>query len=463
MERIYNLQKNLISKIINTLLITLGIVMTTIFNSCGYTVNQVKTDNLESLKNEKDIYIAKYKNGTTALIKERKDTKAVSIQVWFGVGSVFEKDNERGLSHFLEHMLFNGTKYTKPGEIEAKVEEKGGMINAATSKDYTFYYIEIAAPFWKEALKYLYYMTTAPTLSQKMIEKEKPIVLEELNRHLDNPKSKLWDRYYELAYKVSNYKYPVIGFRETIEKFNERLVKNYFYSHYVPSNTYIVVVGNINKDEVLKEIGNTWGKVKGKFYKPEKVPLEPKQTEIRTDTIRKKQITRAYVAIGWQVPPVKDKESFTGSVLEEILFNGRTSIFYQKLRETGLVHGIYGGYMGHRGTSQFLIYFITTPDKVEKVKKVIFETIKDFKKNGIPEELVENAKNRIINREVFAREEVSNEAENIGYAFSVIENIDYELNFSKYIQDVKKDDVDKFLRQYFKDNNYTEVKLLPEK
>ena len=463
MERIYNLQKNLIGKIINTLLTILGIVMTTIFNSCGYTANQVKTDNLESLKKEKDIYIAKYKNGTTALIKERKDTKAVSIQVWFGVGSVFEKDNERGLSHFLEHMLFNGTKYTKPGEIEAKVEEKGGMINAATSKDYTFYYIEIAAPFWKEALKYLYYMTTAPTLSQKMIEKEKPIVLEELNRHLDNPKSKLWDRYYELAYKVSNYKYPVIGFRETIEKFNEELVKNYFYSHYVPSNTYIVVVGNINKDEVLKEIGNTWGKVKGKFYKPEKVPLEPEQTEIRTDTIRKKQITRAYVAIGWQVPPVKDKESFTGSVLEEILFNGRTSIFYQKLRETGLVQGIYGGYMGHRGTSQFLIYFITTPDKVEKVKNVIFETIRDFKKNGIPEELVENAKNRIINREVFAREEVSNEAENIGYAFSVIENIDYELNFSKYIQDVKKEDVDKFLRQYFKDNNYTEVKLLPEK
>ena len=463
MSKIHNFRLNLNIKILNSLLIILGIMMTNLLNSCGYVATKTTDNNLESLRKEKDIYIAHYKNGATALIKERKDTKAVSIQVWFGVGSVFEKDNERGLSHFLEHMLFNGTKYTKPGEIEAKIEEKGGMINAATSKDYTFYYIEIASPFWKDALKYLYYMTTVPTLSQKMIEKEKPIVLEELNRHLDNPKSKLWDRYYELAYKVSNYKYPVIGFRETIEKFDEKLVKNYFYSHYVPSNTYIVVVGNIDKDKVLKEIGKTWGSVKGKFYKPEKVPLEPKQKEIRTDTIKKKQITRAYVAIGWQVPSVKDRESFTGSVLEEILFNGRTSIFYQKLRETGLVQGIYGGYMGHRGTSQFLIYFITNPDKVEKVKQIILDTLKEFREKGIPENLIENAKNRIINREVFAREEVSNEAENIGYAFSVIENIDYELNFSKYIQDVKKEDVDRFLRKYFKDNNYTEVKLLPEK
>ncbi len=463
MERLHNSKLNFISRIMNNLLILMGLVMASVINSCGYITNQTVSNNLESLKKEKEIYIAKYKNGTTALIKERKDTKAVSIQVWFGVGSVFEKDKERGLSHFLEHMLFNGTKYTKPGEIEAEIEKKGGYINAATSKDYTFYYIEIASPFWKKALTYLYYMTTAPTLSQNMVEKEKPIVLEELNRHLDNPKSKLWDRYYELAYKVSNYKYPVIGFRKTIEKFNEKLVKNYFYSHYVPSNTYIVVVGNVNKDEVLKEIDKTWGSVKGEYYRPEEVPLEPKQTDIRTDTIRQKQITRAYVIIGWQVPPVKDKKSFVGSVLEEILFNGRTSVFYQKLRETGLVNGIYGGYMGHRGTSQFLIYFITTPEKVDKVKTEIFKTLKEFRENGVPEEMVENAKNRIVNREVFSREEVSNEAENIGYAFSVVGNIDYELNFTKYIQDVKKEDIDKFLKEYIKDNNYTEVKLLPEK
>ncbi|MBK3332836.1 insulinase family protein [Persephonella atlantica] len=410
----------------------------------------------------KNVYVEKLENGVTAIIKERKDTQAVAIQVWFGVGSVFEKDNERGLSHFLEHMLFNGTKYTQPGEIERKIEEKGGSINAATSTDFTYYHIEIASPFWEESIEYLYYMTTVPTLSEDMIKKEKPIVLEELNRHLDNPKSVLWDTYNKLAYTVSNYKHPVIGYRETIEKFNQKLVRDYFYSHYVPSNTYVVVVGNVNREKVLKKIKETFGTVKGKYYRPEKVPLEPPQNEVRKKIIRKTQITRAYVAIGWQAPPIGSKDSFTATVLEEIFTGGRTSILYQKLRETGLVQSIYGGYLSHRGTGQFLFYFVTQPSKVEKVKKELFKIIDNFKKNGIPEETVKDAKRKIINSEIFAREEVTHDAESLGYAASVAEDIYYDINFTENISKITKEDVDNYLKKYFGDNNYTEVQLLPE-
>ena len=436
-------------------------------NDKNYSNKNISNQSDEKVKNQiiekkiKDVYVEKLPNGATAIIKERKDTQAVSVQVWFGVGSIFEKDKERGLSHFLEHMLFNGTKYTKPGEIERKIEEKGGMINAATSFDYTFYYIEIAAPFWKDALTYLYYMTTAPTLSQKMIEKEKPIVLEELNRHLDNPKTKLWDKYYELAYKKSNYKYRVIGFRKTIEKFDEKLLKEYFYSHYTPSNTYIVVVGNVDKNKVLKEISKTWGSVKRENYIPPEVPLEEPQKDIRKDIIKKKEITRGYVVIGWQAPSIKSSESFSAMVLEQILFYGRTSVFYRKLKETGLVNGIYGGYSGHRGTGQFIIYFITDPKKIHKVKEEIFKLVKEYRENGVPEDLINDAKKRLINGEVFSREEVSNEAEGFGYASSVVGDVKREIDYIDYIKNVKKSDVDNFVRKYLNPNAYTEVQLLP--
>jgi predicted Zn-dependent peptidase len=410
----------------------------------------------------KNVYVEKLDNGVTAIIKERKDTQAVAIQVWFGVGSVFENDRERGLSHFLEHMLFNGTKYTNPGEIEFEIEKKGGSINAATSTDFTYYHIEIASLFWEESLRYLYYMTTAPTLSEKMIEKEKPIVLEELNRHLDNPKSLLWDTYNKLAYKVSNYKHPVIGYRETIQNFNQKLVRDYFYSHYVPSNTYVVVVGNIDRDKVLKKIKETFGSVKGKHYRPPKVPLEPPQTEIRKKIIRKPQVTRAYVAIGWQAPPISDKESFTANVLEEIFTGGRTSVLYQKLREKGLVQAVYGGYLSHRGTSQFLFYFVTDVEKVDKVKKELFKVIKDFRENGVPEDLVEDAKKKIINSEIFAREEVTHDAEALGYAASVAEDIYYDIKYTENIEKVSKKDIDNYIKKYFGESNYTEVQLLPE-
>ncbi len=416
----------------------------------------------EKQQKKDEVFVKKLKNGATVVIKPRKDTTAVSLQVWFGVGSVYEKDNERGLSHFLEHMLFNGTKHTKPGEIEAEVEKKGGVINAATSNDFTYYYIEIGNLYWKPMLRYLYYMTTEPLLSEEMIKKEKPIVLEELYRHLDNPKSFLWDTYNKLAYKVSNYKHPVIGYEETIKKFDEPLVKNYFYSHYVPSNMYIVVVGNVNKDEVLKEIENTFGKVKGKHYKPPKVPLEPPQKEIRRKDLYKKQVTRAYVAIGWQAPPIGTKDSYAASVLEYILAGGKSSVLYQKLKETGLVQAIYGGYLSHKGTSQFLFYFVTDPSKVEKAKEELFKILFDYVKNGVPKEVVENAKKKIINSEVFSREEVSNDAEEYGYALAVTGDINYALKHLENIKKVSKKDVDNYLKKYFKKDNYTEVRLLPE-
>ncbi len=410
-----------------------------------------------------NIYIEKLDNGITVVIKERHDTEAVSVQVWFGIGSIYEGKKEKGISHFLEHMLFNGTKYTKPGEIEAEIEKKGGYINAATSFDFTYYYIDIAAPFWEEALTYLYWMTTEPLLSDEMVEKEKPIVLEELNRHLDNPKSYLWNTYYALAYKVSNYKHPVIGYRETIEKFTGDMVRDYFYKHYVPSVMTVVVAGNVDTEKVLKKIRETFGTVKRERYIPPEVPLEPPQKEIREKEIRKKQVTRAYVAIGWQAPSAKSKEAFAANVLEEILAGGRTSIMYQEIREKGLAQAIYGGYMSHKGTSQFLFYYVTEPDKVETVKKKILEILKKYREKGVPEELVEKAKKRIINREIFSREEVDNDAESAGYASAVINDIKYDIEYTENIEKVKKSDIDKFIKTYLGENNYTEVKLLPER
>jgi len=107
---------------------------------------------------------------------------------------------------------------------------------------------------------------------------------------LDNPKSVLWDTYNKLAYKVSNYKHPVIGYRETIENFTGELVRNYFNTHYVPSVMNIVVVGKVDKDEVIKKIRETFGTVKKKEYTPPPVPLEPEQKEIREKTLKKNQV-----------------------------------------------------------------------------------------------------------------------------------------------------------------------------
>ncbi len=136
---------------------------------------------------------------------------------------------------------------------------------------------------------------------------------------------------------------------------------------------------------------------------------------------------------------------------------------YQELREKGLVQSIYGGYSGYKGTSQFVIYYITDVDKKDKAKEKIFEILKEYIDKGVPENLVENAKERLVNGEIFSREEVTHDAESIGYAASVVKNIDYDLKYIQKIEQVSKKDVDNFLRKYIHLNAYTQVELLPEK
>ncbi|MGC8853084.1 MAG: M16 family metallopeptidase, partial [Hydrogenobacter sp.] len=180
----------------------------------------------------KELYTYKLPNGAHLIVKRRDDTEAVALHVWFKVGSIYENYQEKGMAHFLEHMLFNGSEKYPYGEIDKLVESMGGNINAGTSKEYTFYHIEIAKPYWKPALEILYQLTQKPLLSEDMIEKEKPIVIEELRRGKDNPSTVLWEEFEKLAYKVSPYRFPIIGYEETIRNFTRDALLRFYRNFY---------------------------------------------------------------------------------------------------------------------------------------------------------------------------------------------------------------------------------------
>ncbi|HIC96942.1 MAG TPA: insulinase family protein, partial [Aquificaceae bacterium] len=165
---------------------------------------------LMSVAIARELYIRDLPNGAKLIVKPRDDTSAVALHVWFSVGSIYEKYDEKGMAHFLEHMLFNGSQKYPYGEIDRVIESLGGNINAGTSKDFTYYHVEIAAPYWREALDVLYHLTTKATLNSDQIEKEKEIVVEELRRGKDNPSVLLWEAFEKTAYKVSPYRFPTI-------------------------------------------------------------------------------------------------------------------------------------------------------------------------------------------------------------------------------------------------------------
>jgi len=364
-------------------------------------------------------------NGATLIVRSRDDTEAVALHVWFRVGSVYENYEEKGMAHFLEHMLFNGSEKYNYGEIEKWIESRGGNINAGTSKDFTYYHIEIAHPYWEKSLELIYQLTLKATLDENMIEKEKPIVIEELRRGKDNPRTVLWEHFEKLAYKVSPYRFPIIGYEKNIRKFNREMLEEG------------VQVPKIN------------------------IPLEPEQRGVRFEKIEDERVAKAHWIIGWRVPPAGSKEHYTLLLIDQILSGGKTSIFHRELKEKGIVYSILSGDLGRPRDNIFVISSTFDEERYEEVKKKVFEIIQSLK--DIKDEDLEEAKRRIINSVIFERERVEAEAYEIGFLQTVLGTLDPYLYFESNINTVRKVDIVKFVERYFGDENYVEVLMVPKR
>ncbi|BAI70066.1 M16 family metallopeptidase [Hydrogenobacter thermophilus] len=414
-----------------------------------------------SLALAQELYTYKLPNGAHLIVKRRDDTQAVALQVWFKVGSIYENYQEKGMAHFLEHMLFNGSEKYPYGEIDKRVESMGGNINAGTSKDYTFYHIEIAKPYWKEALELLYELTQKPLLLESMVEKEKPIVIEELKRGKDNPTTLLWEEFEKLSYKVSPYRFPIIGYEETIKSFTRESLLKFYRNFYQPKNMYIVIVGDVNPQDVKEEVLRTFGKEEGRTVERPQIPKEPEQIGPRFKEIKDSRLEKAYWIIGWRSPAVGSKEYYALVVLDQVLGGGRTSLLYRELKEKGLVYSVFTGDLGRAEDNMYVISATFDPGRYHQVKERLKEVLDELYKS-LSDEEVKKAKERVINSDIFSKEKADNDAYYIGYSATVIGTLDYYKYFENNIKSVRRQDVLKVLKKYLNDN-YNEVLMVPER
>lgn len=400
-------------------------------------------------------------NGAKLVINRRDDTQAVALHVWFKVGSIYEDYPQKGMAHFLEHMLFNGSEKYPYGQIDYIVESLGGNINAGTSKEYTFYHITIAKPYWKQALDVLYQLTQKPLLSEELIQKEKPIVIEELRRGKDNPTTVLWEEFESLVYKVSPYRYPIIGYEETISKFTRDMLLDFYRSFYQPKNMYIVVVGDVEPEEVRRAVEETFGKEESRPVPKVQIMPEPEQTQSRSKTIKDKRVQKTYWLIGWRVPEVGSKEYYALQVLDQILGNGKTSLLYRELKEKGLVYAVSTGDFARPRDNIYTLYATLDGERLSEVRRKVFDILSSLKES-LTEEEVQKAKERLINASAFALERVETDAYYIGYSLTVVGTLDYYKYYDNNIKSVRKQDVIRVLEKYILGKPYNELIMEPE-
>ncbi len=408
-----------------------------------------------------DAQMYKLDNGQTVVIQEVRNNPIVIIDTWIKTGSIDENDENNGVAHFLEHLFFKGTKNHEPGDFDKILETKGAITNAATSKDFTHYYITIPSKDFDMAMDLHADMMLNPLIPRNEMEKERKVVLEEINKDLTSPSKILYENLVSMLYKNHPYKRRVIGKSEVIETITRDQIFNFYNSHYSPSNMVTVVIGDVDSEHALDKIkqnfNTEYNKTEKKDYgkEPQLKTQEKKVEYIPTET--------GYMAIGFRGVSINDKESYALDVLATILGDGRSSILNQELKEKRrLAFSIDAGNSTMRDDGMFYISAEFEPEKCKAIQDAIFAEIKKIQEKGITEEQLNLAKNIIERNTYYSRESITNMATEIGYTVALTDDMKFYDKYLDNIKAVSASDVKKAAEKYLGINKSAVSIVMPE-
>ena len=412
-----------------------------------------------------DFSTFKLDNGQTVIIQEVHDNPIVIIDTWIKTGSINETDENNGVAHFLEHLFFKGTSKHPAKEFDTILESKGALTNAATSKDFTHYYIFIPSKDLELALDLHSDMLLNPMIPRKELEKERKVVLEEIAKNNDRPTNILYKNMIKGFYKIHPYKRETIGTKEVIETISREQILDFYNKWYTPENMTTVIVGDVDTQSTLNLIKSKFNKPasvekKEKIkYKLDKKPSE--QIEIKQDL----DIQTGYMIIGFKgCHPITTKDSYTLDVLATILGDGKSSRLYKHIKdEKQLVHAIDASHASMKDDSIFYISANYITEDIERLKSAIFAEIEKLKDYEIPEDEIQKAKNIITRNTFYSRESISNIAEEIGYTVTLTNSTDYYKNYIDNINKVTAEDLKKVAKTYLDKNTAVISVILPTK
>lgn len=382
-----------------------------------------------------DYNVYKLDDGQTVIIKQVKNNPIVTIDTWIKTGSINENDKNSGVSHFLEHLFFKGTNTHPAGEFDKLLESKGAVTNAATSKDFTHYYITIPSSCFDMAIDLHADMLLNPQIPRKELEKERKVVLEEIAKDANNPSNKVYDNFNDLMYTTHPYKRKVLGKGEIIEKITREEILDYYNTHYGPQNMVTVIIGDVDPRHALDKVKEDFKtadvrKLQRNMNKPEK-PLTSRRTKIDYEPTQS-----GYMIIGYRGTNITNPNSYALDVLSTILGDGRASILNQSIKEQKqLAFSISANNSAFKEDGLFMISANFTPEKSEKLQKAIFEEISKLQKQGVTQEQINRAKSIIERDTYYSRESISNISEGIGYTTVVTGNPKY---YDEYLEKIKK-------------------------
>lgn len=330
-------------------------------------------------------------NGVRIVLENIPTVRSVAIGVWIGTGSRNENQQNNGISHFLEHMFFKGTKTRSAKEIAESFDSIGGQVNAFTSKEYTCYYAKVLDTHSQFALDVLADMFFNSTFVEEELNKERNVVLEEIKMYEDTPDDIVHDLLSRAVYEDHPLGYPILGTEETLNTFTGEKLNNYIHERYTPENVVISIAGNI-PDSFIYEVEKYFGSYTG--GESQRVEMRPAFHSNRIS--RKKETEQAHLCVGFEGLQIGHEDIYSLIILNNVLGGSMSSRLFQEVREQrGLAYSVFSYHSAYQDSGIVTVYGGTGAKQLDLLYETIQETLEKLKQDGITEKELTNTKEQL--------------------------------------------------------------------
>ena len=413
---------------------------------------------------ELDATVTTLDNGLKVILLEDHSAPVISRYTFFRVGSRNERPGITGISHFMEHMMFNGAGKYGPKEFDRVLEANGGTSNAFTSKDMTAYYEDIASDILELTFDLDSDRIKSLALDPKYIESEMGVVMEERRNSIDNSiDGAMYEELYALAFKAHPYRWPVLGWMSDLEGIDRNDCVNYFRTYYAPDNAVLIVAGDFDSGEALELIHRYYDDIPVQEPPAPVRTVEPEQWGERRAEVRKAAELPA-VMIAYLVPGMQSDDFFALEILQGVLTTGRSSRLYRLLvRDLEIALSVYTEYSWRIDPDLFYFDVKMKPGHTTaEAEDAIYAAVDSLIANGVTEEELARARKQIAVNLVRRMQTVNGKASMIGRAELLLGDYHGLFRLREGYDAVTVDDVKRVAEKYLRSGRRNVVTLVPE-
>ena len=399
-------------------------------------------------------------NGLTIMTAPDDHVKSVTIQYVIKSGSYNESDDNRGIAHFSEHMLFKGTGKRTCDEINTDIAKIGGYTNAYTSVDRTAFYISSAAEHWKTTTEILSDLVWNNTIPEDEFDKERQVIIEEIKMYDDNPQDKCMAELQDMIYKDHANMHNIIGTIESVSAIKRQQMLDYIDKYYVPSNACIIACGNIDHDEFVKYVKSIVP-----FDIESDIPdvmsgFKPEDISNRK-TIVHRNIAQAHLCYAVNALPSTDKDDYVQLMINYIIGKGMTSRLYKSIREDkGLAYTVSSFIQQTKDNAYLCVYTALDAENIPMVLDIINDELSNMAEEKVTDDELNIAKEQ-------AKSAILIDLENTTARVGLLENNFVEENnetmdsIIERIDKVTQDDVLRVSKKLFTKDNFCYSEVVP--